>query len=95
MREDVAHDAGQPLPAVLLRTRPPEGLLGSMAEPPTSEWRADYDPAQALLDSRPARGVKRMPSGAGVPAPTRARKTVSSSGKCVKTASRPSRCPAR
>ncbi|TXN07352.1 A/G-specific adenine glycosylase, partial [Methylobacterium sp. WL122] len=30
--------------AVLLRTRPPEGLLGSMAEPPMSPWAPDYDP---------------------------------------------------
>lgn len=37
--------------AVLLRTRPPTGLLGAMAEPPTSEWRPDYDFAQALLDA--------------------------------------------
>jgi A/G-specific adenine glycosylase len=37
--------------AVLLRTRPPSGLLGAMAEPPTSEWLVDYDPAGALLDA--------------------------------------------
>ncbi|UHC18535.1 A/G-specific adenine glycosylase [Methylobacterium currus] len=47
--------------AVLLRTRPPEGLLGSMAEPPTSEWRADYDPAQALLDAPLDARWKRLP----------------------------------
>jgi A/G-specific adenine glycosylase len=29
--------------AVLLRTRPPKGLLGGMAEVPTSEWRPDYE----------------------------------------------------
>ena len=37
--------------AILLRTRPPKGLLGGMAEPPTSEWRADYDAAKAVLDA--------------------------------------------
>jgi A/G-specific adenine glycosylase len=37
--------------ALLLRTRPARGLLGSMAEPPVSEWRADYDPAGAVLDA--------------------------------------------
>jgi len=37
--------------AVLLRTRPPEGLLGGMAEPPTSAWEPDYDPARAMLDA--------------------------------------------
>jgi A/G-specific adenine glycosylase len=36
---------------VLLRTRPPKGLLGGMAEPPTSAWEVDYDPAQAILDA--------------------------------------------
>ncbi|GJE60363.1 Endonuclease III [Methylobacterium trifolii] len=37
--------------AILLRTRPPEGLLGNMAEPPTSAWEPDYDAAAALLDA--------------------------------------------
>ncbi|MFL4987837.1 MAG: A/G-specific adenine glycosylase, partial [Microvirga sp.] len=37
--------------AVLLRTRPPEGLLGGMAEPPTSAWAPDYDLARAMLDA--------------------------------------------
>lgn len=36
---------------VLLRTRPPKGLLGGMSEVPTSEWRADYDVAKAVLDA--------------------------------------------
>lgn len=47
--------------AVLLRTRPPEGLLGSMAEPPTSPWEPDYDPAQALLDAPLDARWKRLP----------------------------------
>ena len=37
--------------AVLLRTRPPKGLLGGMAEPPTSAWEPDYDLARAMLDA--------------------------------------------
>lgn len=37
--------------AVLLRTREPTGLLGGMAEPPTSAWSADYDLGQAMLDA--------------------------------------------
>jgi A/G-specific adenine glycosylase len=37
--------------AVLLRTRPPEGLLGGMVETPTSDWRMDYDVSQAMLDA--------------------------------------------
>lgn len=36
--------------AVLLRTRPDKGLLGGMAEVPTSEWSAGYAPAGAGRD---------------------------------------------
>ena len=36
---------------VLVRTREPKGLLGGMAEVPTSDWRADYDVAKAVLDA--------------------------------------------
>ncbi|WP_414475020.1 A/G-specific adenine glycosylase [Microvirga sp. M2] len=36
---------------ILLRTRPPTGLLGGMAEPPTSEWEPNYEPARAVLDA--------------------------------------------
>ncbi len=46
---------------VLLRTRVPRGLLGGMAEPPTSEWRADYDPAGAVLDAPFEARWKRCP----------------------------------
>jgi A/G-specific adenine glycosylase len=37
--------------SVLLRTRPPSGLLGGMAEPPTSEWAPDYALSRAMLDA--------------------------------------------
>ncbi|WP_299563548.1 A/G-specific adenine glycosylase [Enterovirga sp.] len=37
--------------AVLLGTRPPRGLLGGMAEVPTSAWAPDYDSAAAMLDA--------------------------------------------
>ncbi|MGY2052443.1 A/G-specific adenine glycosylase [Methylobacterium sp. JK268] len=47
--------------AILLRTRPPEGLLGSMAEPPTSPWTPDYDPARGLLDAPLDARWKRLP----------------------------------
>jgi A/G-specific adenine glycosylase len=47
--------------AILLRTRAPEGLLGSMAEPPSSAWESDYDPAQALLDAPLDARWKRLP----------------------------------
>lgn len=46
--------------AVLLRTRPAEGLLGAMAEPPTSAWTPDYDPAKGLLDAPLDARWKRM-----------------------------------
>ncbi|MGU3325788.1 A/G-specific adenine glycosylase [Methylobacterium mesophilicum] len=47
--------------AVLLRTRPPEGLLGTMAEPPGSAWEPDYDVAAALLDAPIDARWKRLP----------------------------------
>jgi A/G-specific adenine glycosylase len=34
--------------AVLVQTRPPKGLLGGMTQVPTSEWRPDFDPNEAL-----------------------------------------------
>lgn len=33
---------------LLVRTRPPKGLLGGMTEVPTTQWRADFDDANAL-----------------------------------------------
>ena len=39
---------------VLVRTRPPEGLLGGMTEVPTSEWTHDFDEDDAL-DHAPLR----------------------------------------
>lgn len=37
--------------AILLRTRPPHGLLGGMAEPPCSAFAVDYAVSQAVLDA--------------------------------------------
>lgn len=37
--------------AVLLRTRPPKGLLGGMAEVPTSDWRPGYELDGAAQDA--------------------------------------------
>lgn len=37
--------------AILLRTRPAKGLLGGMAEVPTSEWRTDYELDGAVQDA--------------------------------------------
>ncbi|WP_375458822.1 A/G-specific adenine glycosylase [uncultured Enterovirga sp.] len=47
--------------AVLLGTRPPRGLLGGMAEVPTSAWAADYDPATAMLDAPLEARWRRLP----------------------------------
>jgi A/G-specific adenine glycosylase len=47
--------------SVLLRTRPPSGLLGGMSETPTSAWAADYEPAKAMLDAPLEARWKRLP----------------------------------
>jgi A/G-specific adenine glycosylase len=36
---------------VLVRTRPPRGLLGGMTEVPTTEWTTDFDDSKALEDA--------------------------------------------
>ncbi|WP_112663254.1 A/G-specific adenine glycosylase [Microvirga flavescens] len=46
---------------ILLRTRPPKGLLGSMAEPPTSEWDPTYEPSRAVLDAPIEARWQRLP----------------------------------
>ncbi len=53
---------------VLLRTRPPRGLLGGMTEVPTTEWVADFDDGAALAGApkfsiKPAKRVtwRRVP----------------------------------
>jgi len=46
---------------VLLRTRPPKGLLGGMAEVPVSDWRHDYDIGAALRDAPLAGSWRRLP----------------------------------
>lgn len=51
--------------AVLLRTRPPKGLLGGMAEVPTSEWRADYDVREAMLEAPLEARWRRLPGTVG------------------------------
>jgi A/G-specific adenine glycosylase len=47
--------------AVLLRTRPPKGLLGGMAEVPTSDWRAGYDLDGAAQDAPLPLRWRRLP----------------------------------
>jgi A/G-specific adenine glycosylase len=38
---------------VLVRSRPPKGLLGGMTEVPTNEWSHDFDVSNALRDAPP------------------------------------------
>jgi A/G-specific adenine glycosylase len=47
--------------AILLRTRPPKGLLGGMAEPPTSTWAADYDLNGAMSEAPLPTEWRRLP----------------------------------
>ena len=47
--------------AVLLRTRPDKGLLGGMAEVPTSEWSASYALADAGRDAPLQADWRRLP----------------------------------
>jgi A/G-specific adenine glycosylase len=47
--------------AVLLRTRPDKGLLGGMAEVPTSEWSADYLLAKAGDDAPTQANWRKLP----------------------------------
>jgi A/G-specific adenine glycosylase len=47
--------------AVLLRTRPDKGLLGGMAEVPTSEWSAGYVLADAHRDAPAKAGWRKLP----------------------------------
>ncbi len=51
LRRGAAFVARRADDCVLLRTRPPRGLLGGMAEVPTTAWAADFDDNQALADA--------------------------------------------
>ena len=48
LRRGVAFVARRADGAILLRTRPPKGLLGGMSEVPTTAWTHDFDPATAI-----------------------------------------------
>jgi A/G-specific adenine glycosylase len=48
--------------ALLLRTRPPKGLLGGMAEPPVSDWSGDYDLEMALDDAPLKAAWRKLPT---------------------------------
>jgi A/G-specific adenine glycosylase len=48
---------------LLVRTRPPKGLLGGMTEVPTTAWTHDFDPGVALADAPVARAKWRRVPG--------------------------------
>jgi A/G-specific adenine glycosylase len=47
--------------AVLVRPRPPKGLLGGMTEIPGSPWSGDFDPADALTHAPAPAKWRRLP----------------------------------
>jgi A/G-specific adenine glycosylase len=51
LRRGAAFVARRADDCVLLRTRPANGLLGGMAEVPTTAWTANFDHDEALLDA--------------------------------------------
>ena len=51
LRRGAAFVARRADDCVLLRTRPARGLLGGMAEVPTTAWAADFDDSQALAQA--------------------------------------------
>jgi A/G-specific adenine glycosylase len=51
----------RPEGAVLMRTRPPKGLLGGMSEFPGTDWRVDFDLAAAAAHAPVALGFARLP----------------------------------
>ena len=46
---------------LLVRSRPPRGLLGGMTELPTTEWRTDFEEGSALRDAPVAGRWNRVP----------------------------------
>ncbi len=51
LRRGVAFVVTRPDGAILLRTRPPKGLLGGMTEVPTTQWSANFDRNGALREA--------------------------------------------
>jgi A/G-specific adenine glycosylase len=46
---------------ILVRTRPPKGLLGGMTETPTTAWSHDHEPAEALAHAPLDAAWRRLP----------------------------------
>src|SRR5262249_3659883 len=51
LRRGVAFVALRADGSVLVRSRPPKGLLGGMTEVPTTQWTHDFDVSDALADA--------------------------------------------
>jgi A/G-specific adenine glycosylase len=49
--------------AVLVRKRPPKGLLGGMTEIPVTDWQIDFDPASAAGQAPVAATYRRLDRG--------------------------------
>jgi A/G-specific adenine glycosylase len=60
LRRGAAFVARRADDCVLLRTRPPRGLLGGMAEVPTTAWVTDFDLSKALTEA-PQFGASQEP----------------------------------
>jgi A/G-specific adenine glycosylase len=60
LRRGAAFVARRADDCVLLRTRPARGLLGGMAEVPTTAWAADFDLSKALAEA-PQFGASQRP----------------------------------
>jgi A/G-specific adenine glycosylase len=58
LRRGVAFVATRADGCVLLRSRPPSGLLGGMTEVPTTEWRHDFEERDALAAAPPLSRVR-------------------------------------
>lgn len=65
LRRGAAFVAVRPDGAILVRTRPPKGLLGGMTEVPGTSWAADFDVAEALDDVPLAASWTKLPGTVG------------------------------
>ncbi len=65
LRRGAAFVAVRPDGAILVRTRPPKGLLGGMTEVPGTAWAAGFDAAAALGDAPVAARWTKVPGTVG------------------------------
>lgn len=65
LRRGAAFVAVRPDGALLVRTRPPKGLLGGMTEVPGTDWTAGFDGGEALASAPLAADWTRLPGLVG------------------------------